>query len=108
MVPIQKSPLQGLAKAIIRVCGDYSVAVSAQLEDHRQTIHLPEDLMRKLGRGYGFIKIYLVQCFSIIFFCNPKLFKNPICKPIISSLWVTDHKPLVTLFAPIKVLPQWL
>ena len=61
MVPIRKFPLQGLAKASIRVCGDYSVTVSAQLKDHRQTIHLPKDLMRKLGRGYGFIKIDLVK-----------------------------------------------
>ena len=65
MVPIQKSPLQGLAKAIIRVCGDYSVSVSAQLEDHRQPIHPPEDLMRKLGRGYGVIKIDLVNDYHL-------------------------------------------
>ena len=52
VVPIRKSPLPGQAKASIRVCGDYSVTVNSQLEDHRQPIPLPEDLMRKLGRGY--------------------------------------------------------
>ena len=50
VVPIRKSPLPGQAKASIRVCGDYSVTVNSQLEDHRQPIPLPEDLMRKLGR----------------------------------------------------------
>ena len=37
VVPIRKSPLPGQAKASIRVCGDYSVTVNSQLEDHRQT-----------------------------------------------------------------------
>ena len=59
VVPIRKSPLPGQAKASIRVCGDYSVTVNSQLEDHRQPIPLPEDLMRKLGRGYCFSKIDL-------------------------------------------------
>ena len=40
VVPIRKSPLPGQAKASIRVCGDYSVTVNSQLEDHRQPIPL--------------------------------------------------------------------
>ena len=64
VVPIRKSPLPGQAKASIRVCGDYSVTVNSQLEDHRQPIPLPEDLMRKLGRGYCFSKIDLAKAYN--------------------------------------------
>ena len=64
VVPIRKSPLPGQAKASIRVCGDYSVTVNSQLEDHRQPIPLPEDLMRKLGRGYCFSKIDLASAYN--------------------------------------------
>ena len=60
------SPLPGQAKASIRVCGDYSVTVNSQLEDHRQPIPLPEDLMRKLGRGYCFSKIDLANAYNQI------------------------------------------
>ena len=66
VVPIRKSPLPGQAKASIRVCGDYSVTVNSQLEDHRQPIPLPEDLMRKLGRGYCFGKIDLANAYNQI------------------------------------------
>ena len=66
VVPIRKSPLPGQAKASIRVCGDYSVTVNSQLEDHRQPIPLPEDLMRKLGRGYCFSKIDLANAYNQI------------------------------------------
>ena len=66
MVPIRKSPLPGQAKASIRVCADYSVTVNSQLEDHRQPIPLPEDLMRKLGRGYCFSKIDLANAYNQI------------------------------------------
>ena len=66
MVPIRKSPLPGQAKASIRVCGDYSVTVNSQLEDHRQPIPLPEHLMRKLGRGYCFSKIDLANAYNQI------------------------------------------
>ena len=41
VVPIRKTPLPGQAKPGIRVCGDYSVTVNSQLEDHRQPISLP-------------------------------------------------------------------
>ena len=67
VVPIRKSPLPGQAKASIRVCGDYSVTVNSQLEDHRQPIPLPEDLMRKLGRGYCFSKIDLANAYNQIY-----------------------------------------
>ena len=65
-LPIRKSPLPGQAKASIRVCGDYSVTVNSQLEDHRQPIPFPEDLMRKLGRGYCFSKIDLANAYNQI------------------------------------------
>ena len=66
VVPIRKSPLPGQAKPSIRVCGDYSVTVNSQLEDHRQPIPLPEDLMRKLGCGYCFSKIDLANAYNQI------------------------------------------
>ena len=66
VVPIRKSPLPGQVKASIRVCGDYSVTVNSQLEYHRQPIPLPEDLMRKLGRGYCFSKIDLANAYNQI------------------------------------------
>ena len=66
VVPIRKSPLPGQAKASIRVCGDYSVTVNSQLEDHRQPIPLPEDLLRKLGRVYCFSKIDLANAYDQI------------------------------------------
>ena len=58
--------MPGQAKASIRVCGDYSVTVNSQLEDHRQPIPLLEDLMRKLGRGYCFSKIDLANAYNQI------------------------------------------
>ena len=48
VVPIRKSPL------------------NSQLEDHRQPIPLPEDLMRKLGRGYCFSKIDVANAYNQI------------------------------------------
>ena len=66
VVPIRKALLPGQTKAKIRVCGDYSVTVNPQLETHRQLIPLPEDLMRKLGGGYGFTKIDLADAYNQI------------------------------------------
>ena len=40
--------------------------MNSQLEDHRQPIPLPEDLMRKLGRGYCFSKIDLANAYNQI------------------------------------------
>ena len=64
VVPIRKAALPGQTKANIRVCGDYSVTVNPQLEDHRQVLPLPEDLMRKLGGGHGFTKIDLADAYN--------------------------------------------
>ena len=66
VVPIRKSPLPGQAKASIRVYGDCSATVNSQLEDHRQPIPFPKDLMRKLGRGYCFSKIDLANAYNQI------------------------------------------
>ena len=66
VVPIKKALLSGQKKAKIRVCGDYSVTVNSQLMDHRHPLPLPEDLMRKLGGGYGFTKIDLADAYNQI------------------------------------------
>ncbi|KAL5489647.1 hypothetical protein EMCRGX_G018764, partial [Ephydatia muelleri] len=64
VVPIRKKVLPGQPNGKIRVCGDYSVAINAQLETHRYPIPLPEDLMRKLSGGYGFSKIDLADAYN--------------------------------------------
>jgi len=51
-------------KPALRVCGDYSVTVNPQLETHRQPLPLPEELMRRLGSGYGFTKIDLADAYN--------------------------------------------
>ena len=66
VVPIRKTLLPGQCKRSLRVCGDYSVTVNPQLETHRQPLPLPEDLMRKLGGGYGFTKIDLADAYNQI------------------------------------------
>ena len=66
VVPIKKALLPGQKKAKIRVCGDYSATINPQLEDHRHPLPLPEDLMRKLGGGYGFTKIDLADAYNQI------------------------------------------
>ena len=63
VVPVRKALLPGQNKAKIRVCGDYSVTINPQLEDHRQLVPLPEDLMRKLGGGYSFTKVDLADAY---------------------------------------------
>ena len=64
VVPIRKKVLPGQTNGKLRVCGDNSVAVNAQLETHRYPIPLPEDLMRKLSGGYGFSKIDLADAYT--------------------------------------------
>ena len=64
VVPIRKALLPGQTKAKLRVCGDYSVTVNPQLDDHRQPVPLPEDLMCKLQGGYGFTKIDLADAYN--------------------------------------------
>eukprot|EP00795_Rhopilema_esculentum_P015029 gene15029-biopygen4633 len=66
VVPIKKAVLPGQKKPKIRVCGDYSFTVNHQLEDHQHPLPLPEDLMRRLGEGYGFTKIDLADAFNQI------------------------------------------
>ena len=40
--------------------------VNPQLETHRQPLPLPEELMHKLGGGYGFTKIDLADAYNQI------------------------------------------
>ena len=64
VVSIRKPPLPGDDKPRLRVCGDYSVTVNPQLAVHRYPLPLPEELMRKLGGGYGFTKIDLADAYN--------------------------------------------
>ncbi|XP_048586178.1 uncharacterized protein LOC116604056 [Nematostella vectensis] len=66
VVPIRKPLREGQNKAQLRVCGDYSVVVNAQLEQHRHPIPSPEKLMQKLSGGYGFTKIDLADAYNQI------------------------------------------
>ena len=66
VVPIKKKSTPGQTTPSIRVCGDYSVTVNPQLEPHRHPMPQPDDLMRKLGRGYGFSKIDLADAYNQI------------------------------------------
>ena len=66
VVPIRKKRPANNTKASLRVCGDYSATVNPQLEVHRHPLPLPEDLMRKLGGGYGFTKIDLADAYKQI------------------------------------------
>ena len=63
VVPIRKPPLSGDDKPRLRVCRDCSVTVNPQLAVHRHPLPLPEELMRKLGGGYGFTKIDLADAY---------------------------------------------
>ena len=66
VVPVRKAQLPNSQNRSIRVCGDYSQTVNPQLETHRQPIPLPEDLMNKLGGGYGYTKIDLADAYNQI------------------------------------------
>ena len=65
MVPIRKAAIPG-KPAKLRVCGDYSITVNHQLEPHRHPMPVPEDLMQKLGGGYGFTKDDLADAYNQI------------------------------------------
>ena len=65
VVSIRKAAFAG-KPAKLRVCGDYSITVNHQLESHRHPMPLPENLMRKLGGGYGFTKIDLADAYNQI------------------------------------------
>ena len=66
VVPIRKAHSTGTLKPKLRICGDYSVSINDQLEDHRHPMPLPEDLMQKLGGGYGYTKIDLADAYNQI------------------------------------------
>eukprot|EP00731_Ephydatia_muelleri_P003019 Em0001g3019a len=66
VVSIRRVILSGQTTAKLRVCGDYSVTVNPQLEPHCHPIPRPEDLMQKLGGGYGFTKIDLSDAYNQI------------------------------------------
>ena len=82
VVPVRKTKLPGQESAGIRVCGDYSVTVNPQLETHRQPLPLPEELMHKLGGGYGFTKIDLADAYNQI----------PLSKESQKKLALSTHK----------------
>ncbi|KAK7091479.1 hypothetical protein V1264_009152 [Littorina saxatilis] len=66
VVPIRKAQTSGTLKPKLRICGDYSVGINDQLEDHRHPMPLPEELMQKLGSGFGYTKIDLADAYNQI------------------------------------------
>ena len=64
IVPNQKPPFPGDDEPRLRVCGDYSVTDNPQLAVLCHPLPLPEELMRKLGGGYGFTKIDLADDYN--------------------------------------------
>ena len=53
-------------KPKLRICGDYSVGINDQLADHHHPMPLPEELMQKLGGGFGYTKIDLPDAYNQI------------------------------------------
>ena len=66
VVPIRKAHTEGQPKPKLRICGDYSVGINDQLEDHRHPLPLPEELMQKLGGGFGYSKVDLADAYHQI------------------------------------------
>ncbi|KAL8581042.1 hypothetical protein ACOMHN_012693 [Nucella lapillus] len=66
VVPIRKTHTSGTLKPKLRICGDYSVGINDQLEDHRHPMPLPDELMQKLGGGFGYTKIDLADAYNQI------------------------------------------
>jgi len=66
VVPIRKAHGTGLLKPKLRICGDYSVGINDQLDDHRHPMPLPGELMQKLGGGFGYTKIDLADAYNQI------------------------------------------
>ena len=64
VVPIRKAYTSASLKPNLRICGDYSVGINDQLEDHRHPLPLPEELMQKLGGGFGYTKIDLADAYN--------------------------------------------
>jgi len=59
VVPVRKA--QTSDKPASRICGDCPATVNPQLETHRHPLPLTEELMRRLGGGYGFTKTDLAD-----------------------------------------------
>ena len=57
VVPLKKPLRPGQTIPSLRVCGDYSATINYQLEIHRQSILVLEELMQKLGGWCCFTKI---------------------------------------------------
>ena len=66
VVPVRKAHSAGNKKPKLRICGDYSVGINDQLADHRHPMPLPEELMQKLGGGFGYSKIDLADAYNQI------------------------------------------
>ena len=66
VVPIRKPQTSENSKPKLRICGDYSVGINDQLEDHRHPMPLPEELMQQLGGGFGYTKIDLADAYNQI------------------------------------------
>ena len=66
VVPVRKTQTTSSLKPKLRICGDYSVGINDQLEDHRQPMPLPEELMQKLGGGFGYSKVDLADAYNQI------------------------------------------
>ena len=66
VVPVRKQSLLNQPTASVRVCGDYSVFINAQLETHRQPMLLPKDLMRRLRGTHYFSKVDLADAYNQI------------------------------------------
>jgi hypothetical protein len=66
VVPIRKAQSAGSVKPKLRICGDYSVGINDQLADHRHPLPLPEELMQRLGGGFGYSKVDLADAYNQI------------------------------------------
>ena len=66
VVPIRIAHTSGSLKPKLRICGDYSMGINDQLQDHRHPLPLPEELMQKLGGGFGYTKIDLADAYNQI------------------------------------------
>ena len=66
VVPIRKAHTSGSLKPKLRICGDYSMGINDQLEDHRHPLPLPEELMQKLGGGFWYTKTDLADAYNQI------------------------------------------
>ena len=66
VVPIRKNTSPNQGKAQLRVCRDYAITVSPQLETHRHPLPSPEQLMQRLSGGWYFTKIDLADAYNEI------------------------------------------